>query len=110
MVVAASLLDQRDDQAEVGADDLVSDLQRLGLEGPHQVEVRVPYFGWVDRAPQPRGLMFEEVHFSKQVHLLLASQEPFAIDAKQDPGDVRWGLDRSDVRAPRNSRRLVEDH
>ena len=52
-------------------------------------------------APRNRaGLMFEEVHFPEQVHFLLAGQERVVVDALQERGDARGGLDSSDVPAP----------
>ena len=52
------------------------------LEGLDEVEVRGLDLGRVDRAAEPGGLMFEEVHLSEQVHLLLAGQERVAVEAR----------------------------
>ena len=67
-------LGDRDDQAEVGADDLVLDRQGLFLEPFDLVEVGGLGARRVDLSAEQVGLVLEVVHLAEQVGLLLAAR------------------------------------
>ena len=84
-------LGDRDDQAEVGADDLVLDRQRLFLEPLDLVEVGgLGHAGSIGIAKLV-GLVFQVVHLPEQVRFLLAGQQRDLVQGWPGRAAAPWG-------------------
>ena len=100
----------RHHQPHVAVDQHFLDLLGLSLQLLYAGKILGPGSTGVHHRAELCRLMLEGVHFAEQVHLLLTGQERVVVDALQDQGDARGGLDPSDVPAPANGQRRVEDH
>ena len=76
-------LGDRDDQPQVGADDLVLDGQRLFPKPLDLVEVGRLRLGGVDLVPQPDGQELQVVHLPEEVLLVLAGEQRHLVEARQ---------------------------
>ena len=84
-------LGDRDDQPEVGPDDLVLDGQCLFLKPFDLVEVGGLGPGGIDLRADLLRQMLEVIHLAEQVHFLLAVQQRNLVEAGQVRRQAPWG-------------------